>query len=245
MELLHATLLRLLLRLRTSPGSRASRSSYRVECAATWRRRGALQLPVPAGSQAGTRHIGRSQLTGWPCPRKGSIHLRLRKGALAERIASGHGRTRRLRLLGRHRFGRVVRRWRRRVRNTWRRARGSRVGHECVRAQCRFPAMLCHLNKSIEFPEPPGHRPVVRKSCLFWKPFTRFPRTTGPPPGGSQKLPFLETVHQNSPNHRVVTRWFAKAAFFGNLSVTKVEFPVLGSFLHRPLHKLCPLHKLQ
>ena len=142
MELLPPTLLSHLLNQRTSPGSRASRSSSRGEGAAPCRRRGALQLPAPAGAQAGTRHMGRSQLTGWPCPRLGSVHLRLLKGALAERIASGLGRTRRLRLLGRHRLGSVVRRGRRRVRNNWRRDRGSRVGHERVRAHCRFPAIL-------------------------------------------------------------------------------------------------------
>ena len=146
MELLPPTLLSHLLNQRTSPGSRASRSSSRGEGAAPCRRRGALQLPAPAGTQAGTRHMGRSQLTGWPCPRLGSVHLRLLKGALAERNASGYGRTRRFLLLGRHRCDSFVRSGRRRVRNNWRRDRGgSRVGHERVRAQFRFPALRCRI----------------------------------------------------------------------------------------------------
>ena len=69
MELMPPTLLSHLLNQRTYPGSRASRSSSRVEGAAPCRRRGARQS---AGAQAGTRHMGRSQLTGWPCPRLGS-----------------------------------------------------------------------------------------------------------------------------------------------------------------------------
>ena len=135
MELLPPMLLCHLITRRTSPGSRASRSSSRGEGAAPCRRRGALQLPATAGAQAGTRHMGRSQLTGWPCPRMGSVHLRLRNGALAERNTSGLGRTRRLLLLRRHRSGSVVRRGRRRYRINWRRDRGSRVGHRvCSRA---------------------------------------------------------------------------------------------------------------
>ena len=135
MELLPPMLLCHLITQRTSPGSRASRSSSRGEGAAPCRRRGALQLPATAGAQAGTRHMGRSQLTGWPCPRMGSVHLRLRNGALAERNTSGLSRTRRLLLLRRHRSGSVVRRGRRRYRINWRRDRGSRVGHRvCSRA---------------------------------------------------------------------------------------------------------------
>ena len=42
----------------------------------------------------------------------------------------------------------------------------------------------------------------------------RIPRTTGLQSGGSQKLPFLETVHQNSPNHRTAERWFGKSFLF-------------------------------
>ena len=85
MELLPPTLLSHLLNQRTFPGSRASRSSSRGEGAAPCRRRGALQLPAPAGAQAGTRHmVGRSSRAGlaldWAVSTSDSSRVRLQNG---------------------------------------------------------------------------------------------------------------------------------------------------------------------